>query len=403
MKKVSTMKKLCIIVLVLLSWATITEARRVEKKKTEPAKNSSTERRVKESALPYKAYIVVEAGTGKVLEGENANVKRPPASITKLMVADVVMEKLATGAIKLTDKITVSKEAARIGGSQVYLKEGEIFTLDELMKAMMIHSANDAAYAISEHITGSIDEMVRLMNEKAKMLGLVDTEYHSVHGLPPGKGEKEDLTSCNDLVILARELLKYPKLLEWTSTKTDSFRDGKFVLTNTDKLLTKFPGADGLKTGYYHESGFNIVSTAKRGELRFIVVVMGSPTGKIRDNVVMEKLKKAFAQYKILNVVKKGEVIDKDIFLVDGKYRKMKGIAESNFLYPMSVDKKGTVKKEMLIPEKVTGEIREGQKLGEMIIKLDNEVIGKVNIVSPVYVPKANLFTRFIRRLGLNV
>ncbi len=399
----SAMKKIFIIVLVLLSWATITEARKADKKKANPVKTSSPERQAKEPALPYKAYIVVEAGTGKVLESENANVKRPPASITKLMVADIVMEKLATGAIKLTDKITVSKEAARIGGSQVYLKEGEVFTLEELMKAMMIHSANDAAYAISEHITGSIDEMLRLMNEKAKMLGLVDTEYHSVHGLPPGKGEKEDLTSCNDLVILARELLKYPKLLEWTSTKIDSFRDGKFVLSNTDKLLTKFPGADGLKTGYYSASGFNIVSTAKRGELRFIVVVMGSPTGKIRDDAVMEKLKKAFAQYKILNVVKKGEVIDKDVFLVDGKYRKIKGVAESNFLYPMQVDKKGTVKKELLLPEKVTGEIREGQKLGEMIIKLENEVIGKVNIVSPVYVPKANLFTRFIRRLGLNI
>lgn len=403
MMKESAMKKLIIIILVLLSWVTIAEARKADKNKANPAKTSSTVKQAKEPALRYKAYIVVEAGTGKVLEGENANVKRPPASITKLMVADIVMEKLATGTIKLTDKITVSKEAARIGGSQVYLKEGEVFTLEELMKAMMIHSANDAAYAISEHITGSIDEMVRLMNEKAKMLGLVDTEFHSVHGLPPGKEEKEDLTSCNDLVILARELLKYPKLLEWTSTKTDSFRDGKFVLTNTDKVLTKYPGADGLKTGYYSASGFNIVSTAKRGELRFIVVVMGSPSGKIRDDVVIEKLKKAFAQYKILNVVKKGEVIDKDIFLVDGKYRKIKGVAENNFLYPMPVDKKGTAKKELLLPEKVTGEIREGQKLGEMVIKLDNEVIGKVGIVSPVYVPKANLFTRFIRRLGLNI
>lgn len=397
----SAMKKLFIIVLILLSWVTITEARRAEKKKADPVNKASSEKQDKESS--YKAYIVVEAGTGKVLEGENATVKRPPASITKLMVANIVMEKLATGAIKLTDNITVSKEASRIGGSQVYLKEGEVFTLEELMKAMMIHSGNDAAYAISEHIAGSIEEMVRLMNEKAKVLGLVDTEFHSVHGLPPGKGEKEDLTTCSDLVILARELLKYPKLLEWTSTKTDTFRDGKFVLTNTDKLLTKFPGADGLKTGYYSASGFNIVSTAKRGELRFIVVVMGSPSGKIRDDVVIVKLKKAFAQYKILNVVKKGEVIEKDIFLVDGKYRKIKGITESNFLYPMPVDKKGTVKKELLLPEKVTGEIREGQKLGEMVLKLDNEVIGKVGIVSPVYVPKANLFTRFIRRLGLNI
>ena len=141
------------------------------------------------------------------------------------MVACIVMEKLATGAVKLTDQIIVSKNASNIGGSQVYLKEGETFTLEELMKAMMIHSANDAAYAISEHVAGSIDDMVRLMNEKAKILGMKNTEFHSVHGLPPEKGEKEDLTTCNDLAILAREILKYPKIIEWTGTVTDSFQE----------------------------------------------------------------------------------------------------------------------------------------------------------------------------------
>jgi serine-type D-Ala-D-Ala carboxypeptidase (penicillin-binding protein 5/6) len=397
------MKRFFIIALVLVFWATFTEARPAARKKTAPVGKPAATRQVKEPQLPYKAYIVVEANTGKIIEGENIDVKRPPASITKLMVACIVMEKLATGAVKLTDPIIVSKNASNIGGSQVYLKEGETFTLEELMKAMMIHSANDAAYAISEHVTGNIDDMIQLMNEKAKIMGLNNTEFHSVHGLPPSKGEKEDLTTCNDLAMLAREIMKYPKIMEWTGTKTDIFRNGKFVLSNTNKLLTKFPGTDGLKTGYYSESGFNIVATAKKEELRFVVVVMGSPSGKIRDDVAIGKLKKAFSQYKILNIVKKGEVIDKDVFLVDGKYRKIKGVTEKNFLYPMLVDKKGAVKKEVLLPEKVKGEIREKQKLGEMVIRLDDQIIGKVDIVSPVYVPKANLFTRFIRRLGLNI
>jgi serine-type D-Ala-D-Ala carboxypeptidase (penicillin-binding protein 5/6) len=397
------MKRLCIIALIVLFGATITEGRTTARKKAAPVGKQTAAKEAKEPQLPYKAYIVVEANTGKIIEGENIDVKRPPASITKLMVACIVMEKLATGAAKLTDQIIVSKNASKIGGSQVYLKEGETFTLEELMKAMMIHSANDAAYAISEHVAGSVDDMVRLMNEKAKILNLNNTEFHGVHGLPPAKGEKEDLTTCNDLGILAREILKYPKIMEWTKTVTDSFRSGKFVLSNTNKLLTKFPGVDGLKTGYYYESGFNIVATAKKDELRFIVVVMGSPSGKIRDDAAMEKLKKAFSQYKVLNLVKKGEVIDKDVFLVDGKYRKIKGVTDKDFLYPMLVDKKGAVKKEVLLPEKVKGEIREKQKLGEMVIKLDDQIIGKVDIVSPVYVPKANLFTRFIRRLGLNI
>jgi D-alanyl-D-alanine carboxypeptidase (penicillin-binding protein 5/6) len=396
------MKRVFVIALVLVLWATIMEAAPAARK-TAPVGKPAATREAKETQVPYKAYIVVEANTGKVLDGENIDVKRPPASITKLMVACIVMEKLATGGVKLADQIIVSKNASNIGGSQVYLKEGETFTLEELMKAMMIHSANDAAYAISEHVAGGIEEMVHLMNEKAKILNLKNTEFHGVHGLPPEKGGKEDLVSCQDLATLAREILKYPKIIEWTGTVTDSFRNGKFVLSNTNKLLTKLPGTDGLKTGYYRESGFNIVATAKKEEIRFIAVVMGSPSGKIRDNVAMEKLKKAFSQYKMISIVKKGEVIDKDVFLVDGKYKKLKGVTEKDFQYPMLVDKKSALKREVLLPEKVKGEIREKQKLGEIVVRLDDQIIGKVDIISPVYVPKANLFTRFIRRLGLNI
>lgn len=366
-------------------------------RKTPPAQKT------KQADVPYKAFIVVEAEGGKMIDGENIHERRAPASITKLMVAYVVMDRVATGAIKLSDKVTVSKQASQIGGSQVYLAEGETFTLEDLMKAMMVASGNDAAYAISEYVAGSKDEMIKLMNAQAKTLGLNDTEFHSVHGLPPSKGEKEDQTSCSDLAILARELLKSPKVLEWTSIQTDTFRDGKFVLTNTNKLLGKFPGTDGLKTGFYSQTGFNIVATAKRNDMRFIAVIMGSSSGKVRDMSTMEKLQKAFAQYKMLGIVKKGEVIEQDVFLVDGKYRKMKGVTEKGFLYPMDVNKKGAISKEIVLPQKVTGEIKEGQKLGELVVKLDSAVIGKVNIVSPVYVPKANLFTRLIRRLGLNI
>ncbi|NLT21698.1 MAG: D-alanyl-D-alanine carboxypeptidase [Syntrophorhabdus sp.] len=395
------MKKLLVLFialsLCLVSYTAEAAARGAAGKKAPPARQS------KEAEPPCRSFVVVEAQGGKMIDGSNMDERRAPASITKLMVAYVVMGRLATGGIKLTDKVTVSKEASKIGGSQVYLKEGEVFTLEDLMKAMMVASGNDAAYAISEYVAGSKDEMVNLMNAQAKTLGLANTEFHTVHGLPPAQGEKEDLTSCSDLAVLARELLKNPKILEWTSIQNDTFRDGKFVLTNTNKLLGKFAGADGLKTGYYSQTGFNIVATAKRGDMRFIAVVMGSPSGKVRDSFAMEKLQKAFARYKMMNVVKKGEVIDQDVFLVDGKYRKMKGVTEKSFLYPMEVDKKGAITREILLPERIKGEIKEGQRLGELVLKLNGQVIGKVNIVSPVYVPKANLFTRFIRRLGLNI
>lgn len=394
------MRKLFVFVLVmslcLINLTAYAAAKNAAHKKT-------AARQSKEAVPPCRSFIVVEANGGKMIDGSNINERRAPASITKLMVAYVVMGKLATGEVKLTDKVTISKEASKIGGSQVYLKEGEVFALEDLMKAMMVASGNDAAYAISEHVAGSKDGMVQLMNAQAKMLGLADTEFHTVHGLPPSEGGKEDQTSCSDLAVLARELLKSPKILEWTSIQRDTFRAGKFTLTNTNKLLGRFQGADGLKTGYYSRTGFNLVATAKRGDMRFIAVIMGSPTGKIRDSLAMEKLQKAFAQYKMVNVVRKGEVIEQDVFLVDGKYPKMKGVTEKSFLYAVAVEKKGAITREILLPERVKGEIREGQRLGELVIKFDGQVIGKVNIVSPVHVPKANLFTRFIRRLGLNI
>jgi serine-type D-Ala-D-Ala carboxypeptidase (penicillin-binding protein 5/6) len=397
------MKRYVIVVLVLLFWAHLADARAVAQKRARPEKKAAPQSKVLEKETPCKAYIVVEASTGMVTEGDNVHEKRAPASITKLMVAYIVLEKLSKGEVKLTDTITASKEASKIGGSQVYLKEGEAFSLEDMMKATLVASANDAAYATAEFVAGSKEEFINLMNDKAKALSLVDTEFHSVHGLPPSKGDKEDLTSCSDLATLSRELLKYPKILEWTSIKSEDFRGGKFILNNHNKLLTKMGGVDGLKTGYYRETGFNVAATAKRGDLRFIVVVMGSPTAKIRDAFAMEKFKKAFAQYRMLSIVKKGELIDKDIILEDGKYRKTKGVAKASFLYPIANDKKATIKKEVVVPETIKGEIAEGQKLGEIVIKLDNEVIGKLDIVSPVYIPKANLFTRIIRKIGFNI
>lgn len=395
------MRRWFIVFLMLLFCAGIADAKPAKKvrggQKVSQVKASSAKEE------PYKSYIVMEAMSGKVIEGENIHLKRSPASVVKLMVALVVIEKVAKGEVKLTDQITVSREASKIGGSQVYLKEGETFSLEELIKATLIASGNDAAYAIAEHIAGSKDEFVKLMNEKAKSLNMADSEFHSVHGLPPSKGQEADLSSSIDLAMLGRELLKYPKIIEWTSIKSEPFRGGKFIMNNHNKLLTRMGGADGFKTGYYSETGFNLVATAQKNGLRFIVVVLGSPKAKVRDDMAVEKFKKAFGQYKMLTVVKQGEVIDKDVILDDGKYRKVKGVAGSNFQYPVPNDKKGTVQKEASIPSSIKGEIREGQKLGELIVRFDNEQIGKVDIVSPVYIPKANLFTRLIRKIGLNI
>jgi D-alanyl-D-alanine carboxypeptidase (penicillin-binding protein 5/6) len=394
------MKKWFVLGLIILMWSGVSDARHARSKKPQPSQESLRIRDQTARENPYRAFIIVEGSTGKVLDGENIHLKWPPASITKLMVAYIVMERLANGEIQLGDKITVSREASRMGGSQVFLKEGESFTLEELMKAMLVASANDAAYALAQRVAGSKEGFVKLMNEEAKALNMGDTEFHSVHGLPPSNNEPDDLTSCHDLAILARALIKFPKVLEWTSIQSERFRNGTFIMTNHNKLLERMRGVDGLKTGYYRKAGYNVVVTAEKGGLRLIAVVMGSSTSKIRDRVAEEKLKEYFHTYEMATIVNKGDVIDKSIAVPNGKVRVIKGIASAGFTYPVPSNKRGSIRKELNLPEKMNAEIKQGQHLGEMIIELDHEAIGKVEIVSPVHVPEAGFFSRMMRLVG---
>jgi serine-type D-Ala-D-Ala carboxypeptidase (penicillin-binding protein 5/6) len=348
-----------------------------------------------EPLVPFKAFIVVEAQTGKMLEGENIHLPLPPASITKLMLAAIVMDRLESGQIKLDDKVTVSQEAAGMGGSQVFLKPGEAFTLDEMMKAVMVASANDAAYAVAEFVAGSRQNFVDLMNEKARLLNMTDSRFYSMHGLPPSKGQEPDMTSCADLSILAGHLLAHPRVLEWTSLKTAPFRDGTLTMQNHNRLMNRFSGMDGLKTGFYREAGYSIAATAKINNLRLIAVVMGSSAAKTRDTFAENKLKTYFSQYEMITVVKKGDPVDKDVALPDGKQKSLKPVAANDFLYPVPRDKKKQLTKDIDLPDKVKGEIKEGQRLGELVIRFNKDMVGKVDLISPVNVPKAGFFSRF--------
>jgi D-alanyl-D-alanine carboxypeptidase (penicillin-binding protein 5/6) len=163
------------------------------------------------------------------------------------------------------------------------------------------------------------------------------------------------------------------------------------------------PEVDGLKTGYYRETGYNVTVTAKKGDLRFIEVVMGSATWKARDEFAVEKLKRFFAEFTAVNVAKKGEPVGEEVYLSDGKYRKIKGVAAADVSIPVLRDRKKDIKRVVNLPRAVKGEVKEGQKLGEIVFQLDNEVVGKVDVVSPQYVPKANFFTRMVRKTGLNL
>ena len=243
---------------------------------------------------PYVGALVIDADSGQILVADNPDAKAYPASVLKLMNLLIILDKIQAGALTLQDKVLITAEASRIGGSQVYLKENETFTIDELLYALIVQSANDAATALAIHVAGSKDGFVELMNQRARALGMKSTEFHSIHGLPPGAGQKPDVTTPRDLARLAREILNYPDTLRYTSTRERGFRNNTFIMRTHNHLLGRVEGCDGMKTGYFTAAGYSIVATARRGNNRVIAVVMGSLKGRLRDTKTAELLAKGF-------------------------------------------------------------------------------------------------------------
>src|SRR5213593_1088472 len=252
------------------------------------------------------AYLVIDADSGTVLAEHDAHRRWPPASMTKMMTVFLAMERVQDGTLSLDEPVHTSAWASRIGGSQVYLAAGETFPLGEMLKAIMIASANDAAVAVAEHIAGSTTSFVDLMNTRAKALGLMDTTYQSVHGLPPGKGQTADVTSAHDLAVLGRELMHFPEVMRWAGTPTAGFRNDTLQMGNTNHLVRTFSGATGLKTGYYVEAGFCVTATATRGDLNLIAVVLGLPTKQGSFEEAGRHLNEAFAAYRVVAPARKG-------------------------------------------------------------------------------------------------
>ncbi len=243
---------------------------------------------------PYIGAIVVDTRDGKVLFEDSADAACYPASLVKLMNLLVLEDHIARGALKRDDPVTATVDAARMGGTQVWLKENEVFPAEELIYAMMVESANDAATALAVHVAGSTEAFVRLMNEKARALGMKSTRFASVHGLPPSKDRAHDLTTARDLATLGLALLKYPQIIEYTSVKERPFRNGTFTLRSHNHLLGNVPGVDGLKTGYFREGGFSIVVTGEKNGARLVSVVVGSRDRLVRDQQAGQLLAKGF-------------------------------------------------------------------------------------------------------------
>ena len=350
-----------------------------------------------EAKPPYKSAILLEAETGRVLEEHNADEKLVPASIVKMMVMLVVAEAVGKGVHKLDEVVITSAAASKIGGSQVYLKQGERFTLEELLKTISIVSANDSSHAVAEHVAGSTQAFVQLMNERAKQLGMKNTLYHSVHGLPPGPGEEADHTTARDTAILARELLKHPMLLKWTSTLQDTFRGGQFGLLNTNsRLMRAFQGMDGIKTGYYDEAGFNLCATAKRGNLRLISVVLGSPKRPVRDQETSRLLLQGFRLYKKEVFFEKVRELEKPIPVQGSRIKATLLKPEAAVSVLVKRLEAPQAKTRLKFSNPLQAPQAKGQKVGEIEAVVGNEVIAKTALVATEEVPKLTLLERLM-------
>jgi D-alanyl-D-alanine carboxypeptidase (penicillin-binding protein 5/6) len=248
---------------------------------------------------PYVGAIVVEAASGKVLFEDQADAKGYPASMLKLMDLLIILEKVEQGQLSLQDHVPVSAKAANAAPSNVGLAEKESFPLDEMLYALMIRSANDAAIAVAEKVGGSTDGFIELMNKRAKELGMSSTVFHSVNGLPPAAGQEHDITTARDFSLLCREVLKHKAALRYTSTRERVFRPnaGKRTVNmrNHNHLLWNLEGCDGLKTGFITAAGFSVAVTASHDGHRVIAIVLDSIDAKTRDSKAAELIGKGFA------------------------------------------------------------------------------------------------------------
>src|SRR2546425_9189759 len=327
------------------------------------------------------AYLVVDADSGTVLAERDAHRRWPPAAMTKRMTVLRAMERVQAGSLWLDEPVGTSAWGSRIGGSQVYLAAGETFPLGEMMKAIMIASANDAAVAVAEHIAGTPAAFVELMNARAKALGLADTTYQSPHGLPPGKGQTADMTSAHDLAVLGRELMKFPEVMRWASTPSAGFRNDTLQMSNTNHLVRTYAGATGLKTGYYHEAGFSITATATRNDLRLIAVVLGVPTKEGCFAEAARLMNETFASYRMVAAAHRAAVVS-EVPVAGGTEDRVKALATGDLVVLVKRAEDRGIVVEARIPRLLQAPVRRAQPLGDVVIRRGDEELGKVTVVA---------------------
>lgn len=338
-----------------------------------------------------KSALLLDFNTGEIIYKLNENDRLAPASITKIMTLLLAMEAVDSGKIGLKDQVVISSHAEGMGGSQVYLEAGESQELEELFKAIAIRSANDAAVAVAEYISGSEDVFVKKMNDRAKALGMKNTQFSNASGLP----DANHYISAHDVALMSKELLKHDKINEWLSIYMYDMKVGKNkpsvqTMVNTNRLIKEYEGATGIKTGSTNEAGYCLSGSAKRGNLQLIAVVMGAENSKIRFDEAKRMLDYGFANYDSISIGKKGDIIGV-VPVEKGRLTEVELVLERDSYILLPKGEKGKVSKIVKLPDFVEAPLIPGNEVGILSIYVDEKEVDKVKLVSKDSVEKANL------------
>ena len=325
--------------------------------------------------------ILMDQTTGAILFEKNADEKRAPASVTKVMTLLLIMEAVESGKLEWDSPIAVSPEAAGMGGSQVYLKEGETMTTDEMVKCIAVVSANDCCVAMAEAISGSVSSFISKINQRAKELGMKNTHFNSCTGLDT----EDHYTTAHDIAIMSRELMKYEKIKEYSTIWMDTVRNGAFTLSNTNKLIRFYDGATGLKTGFTDDAGYCLSATATREPLSLIAVVLGGETSDKRFSDAKALLNFGFTQYTLYQESPSSIDPVKVIKGMDDLIQPQ--LAEQPaFLIQKGSEK--SIKYKVELSESVLAPVDAGQKIGTITYTCDGKNIGNIHLIADKEIPK---------------
>lgn len=339
--------------------------------------------------LESASAILIEQSSGKILYAHNIHEQLRPASVTKVMSILLIMEAIDAGKISLTDSVPCSENAASMGGSQIWLDTTETLTVDEMLKAICVNSANDCVVAMAEYIAGSEEAFVQMMNDKAFELGMSDTTFKNCHGLD----EDGHVTSSYDIAIMSRELLtKYPEITNYTTIWMDTLRDGETQLSNTNRLIKNYPGATGLKTGSTSLALYNLSASATRDDLSLIAVIMKAPSTKVRFSEAQKLLDYGFNNFSYQSFGKAGDLIQ-TVSIDKGVQTTIPVVLENDAGILLAKGSEKNIEQIVTIDENISAPISSGQKVGEISFSLDGEVLSTINLVSQVTVNKIDIAT----------